>query len=258
MPKKPEPKSAPKPSKKPASPKKKSPLGILPTIKQAAPNARRPTPNPPLTDEVVEEFAQAFARMHDILEESAANIRALDRARLNGIGIKKQGFVERAYGFARELPQFLPTYLTNEKFGEDFQYFMHLNTLCDMCGNLREYLWNLTMQSADVSYTDALEFYASIREAAKRRIDGSETAHRELEVFFKKSKGEHAGEGCAGGETKKQLKRDFMAILSGKRDGKIAIENVKPHVTAGVRKVVDEKFTDRERFTETKAGEIQE
>ena len=37
-------------------------------------------------------------------------------------------------------------------------------------------------------YTDALEFYDSVRSAAKRRIDAAESIHAELEVFFQKRK----------------------------------------------------------------------
>ena len=91
-------------------------------------------------------------------------------------------------------------------------------------------------QAADVVYTDALEFYASAREAAKRRVDAAETIHNDLESFFKHKKAE--------GEkpTEKKLKSDLNALLHGKRDGKIVIENVKPKLIGGKHKVIDEEF----------------
>jgi hypothetical protein len=269
MPKKPEPKSTPKkPAAKPKSPeatlskpsKKPQFPDILPAQsagKQSGTNARRPTPNEPLSDELMEAIAEAFVRIRGFLEDASVNIRALDRARLNGVGIKKQGFIERAYTAAYENEQFLPQYLTTAKFGGDFHYFTNLNILYEMVSQLREFIWNLTLQGADVSYTDALEFYAAIREAAKRRIDGAETVYKYLEPFFK-GKGGSASGNCPGMETKKQLKRDFMALLRGKRDGKIVVENIKPQAAAGVRKVVDEKFTGSARVSKTEEGEEKE
>jgi hypothetical protein len=44
-------------------------------------------------------------------------------------------------------------------------------------------IWNITLQSADIVYIDALEFYASVREAAKRRVDAAETMFKDLEQF---------------------------------------------------------------------------
>jgi hypothetical protein len=117
---------------------------------------------------------------------------------------------------------------------------------------LREFIWNLTLQAADITYTDALEFYASVREAAKRRIDGAETIHRELEVFFRRTR-------AKGDEpTGKELERDIKALIHGKRDGKIVIENIKPKLTGGGRKVIDEKFTDSGQFKEIDEGKITE
>jgi hypothetical protein len=86
---------------------------------------------------------------------------------------KKHGFTERTSDFAVENLQFLPQYLSIDKFRDDYQYFVNLRVLFEASSQLREFIWNLTLQAADITYTDALEFYASVREAAKRRIDGA-------------------------------------------------------------------------------------
>jgi hypothetical protein len=71
-------------------------------------------------------------------------------------------------------------------------------------------------------YTDALESYASVCEASKRRVDAVESLYKELEIFFKRKKGESET------TTEKKLIRDAKAIAHGKKDGKIVIENVRP------------------------------
>jgi hypothetical protein len=46
----------------------------------------------------------------------------------------------------------------------------------------------------------------------------------------------------------KQTLRDANALLHGKRDGKIVIENVNPKLTGGKHKVIDEKFDNSDRI----------
>jgi hypothetical protein len=191
--------------------------------------------------------------LKNILDDYAQHLRALDRRRLNGVGVRKLGFIERAYEIALENAEFLPHYLTIDRFGTDIQYFMDFRSLVDLTDQIREKLWNITIQSSDIAYTDALEFYASVREAAKRRVDAAETIFNELSIFFK-SHGRRPEEE----PTEKQAKRDFNSLLHGRHDGKLVIENVKPKLSGGKRKIVDETFKDVAEFKETEEGEIKE
>jgi hypothetical protein len=197
-------------------------------------------------------LTEDFTNIKVALEAYAAHLRALDRKRLNGVGIKKQGFIERALEIAKENPEFLPNYLTLERFIEENKYFTEFRNLFDTSGQIRELIWNITMESSDVDYTNALDYYASVREAAKRRVDAAESPHKELAVFFKRNKplGEEP--------TKKQTKRDLNALMNGRKDGKIVVENNKPKVTGGVHKKKKKKFTNNEQYKDTDHGEIRE
>jgi hypothetical protein len=218
--------------------------------------ARRPPNNPNVPKTFIEMLTHDMGAIKEMLESFAAHLRSLDRKRLNGVGIKKQGFIERAYEFAQENPEFLPHYLTLAKFKEDGEYFLSFRMLVDLTDQIRELLWNITIESSDVWYTDALEFYSSVKEAAKRRVDPAETIYNALEVFFRKSK--RLGEDGKPLLTKKKLERDERAVASGKKDGRIVIENVRPKMTGGVHKVIDETFSDSEQYKETAEGEIKE
>jgi len=110
------------------------------------------------------------------------------------------------------------------------------------------------MQAADMVYTDALEFYASVREAASRRVDAAESIHSELATFFA-SRGRRAG---SDEPTEEEVEQDMKALLHGKKDGKIVVENIKPKVSGGKHKVVDEKFTNEAQFRENMEWEIKE
>jgi hypothetical protein len=133
---------------------------------------------------------------------------------------------------------------------------MDFRSLTDLTAQIREKLWNITIQSSDIAYTDALEFYASVREAAKRRVDAAETIYGELSTFFK-SMGKRTEDGEAAPTEKKAI-RDFKSLMHGKHDGILVIENRKPKLTGGKRKIVDETFKDMAEFKDTEEGEIKE
>jgi hypothetical protein len=80
-----------------------------------------------------------------ILDDYAQHLYALDRKRLNGVGVRKLGFIERVYEIALENAEFLPHYLTIDRFGTDIQYFMDFRSLTDLTNQIREKLWNITI-----------------------------------------------------------------------------------------------------------------
>jgi hypothetical protein len=221
--------------------------------KQLSTLTRRPPNNPEMPEDMIQSIIAGLTYMKSVLEEHAAHLRALDRRRLNGVGIKKLGFIERALELAREDPEFLPHYLTLDKFEEDNVYFTNVRSMFDLTRQIQELFWNIVIEASDVLYTDALEFYASVREAAKRRVDPAETIHAELFRFFK-SKGMRQGEE----PTEKQIKRDVNALLKGKKDGKVIIKNKKPIIEGGKRTVIDETFKDSIQIKKTDEEDIED
>jgi hypothetical protein len=224
-----------------------------PVIKAANVNTRRPAVTPAVPPLKAGKIAEDLNAIKTTLEDYAAHLRALDRKRLNGVGIKKQGFIQRALEFAIENPEFLPHYLTLQKFHKDDEYFQSFRMMCDTSQQIHELLWNITIEASDMVYTDGLEYYASVREAAKRRVDAAETIHAGLSVFFK-SHGRRPEED----PTQKQEKRDFNSLLHGKKDGRLVIENITPKITAGKRKVIDQTFRDNIQFQDTEEADFKE
>ena len=226
-------------------------------VTNATTGTRRPPNNPEVPALVIKALNDDLNNIKEALDTYAKHLRALDRKRLNGVGIKKLGFIERAYELALENGEFLPHYLTLDRFGNDFEYFLDFRALTDTTAQIREQLWNITIQSADIAYTDALEFYSSVREAAKRRVDAAETLYAALFPFFK----EHGKRGVNGEEaepTKKEELREFKGLQRGTHDGVLVIENEKPKLTGGKHKFMDESFKDTEQFKESEEGEIRE
>jgi len=216
------------------------------------PTTKRPPNNPDMPDQTIYELNRDLNDIRGTLDNYSRHLRALDRKRLNGVGIKKLGFIERTYEHALENEEYLPHYLTIQRFGNDIRYFIDFRALLDLTRQIEEKLWNIVIESADVAYTDALEYYAYVRESAKRRVDAAEAIYNDLSVFFKHKRTFHEE------VTEKQLKRDFNALLHSKKDGIIQIENVKPKLVGGKHKVVDETFNNTAKYKSVVDGEIVE
>jgi hypothetical protein len=125
-----------------------------------------------------------------------------------------------------------------------------------VCRSLEEKAWNINVESSDMIYTDALEYYSQVQDAAKRRIDSAESIYNELHGFFRRGPMESDLGDAA--PTKKQVKRDVNALMKGTKDGEVIIKNVKPKTTGGTHEVIDETFKDKASFKETDEGSFKE
>ena len=245
------------PVKKPAARKKtaapvKKPAAKPPEGQPWHLEDRRPSPNPDLPDESIDAIEQALVGIKRELDNHAALLRPLDRARLNSIGIKRLGLLQRSLEYINENEEFLPRYLTSDRLMEDARYYQRISVLSDLSKQAHEMLKNITLEAADAIFSDILKFYASVREAAKRRIDPAETINKDLETFFTRKKGE------GGAPTQKKAIRDAKALIEGRRDGKIAAEHIKPKLAGGKHEIIDETFKDSASFKETESTNNEE
>jgi len=216
------------------------------------PEIKRPPNTPFIPQQTITEVTLLLAQAKEKLEEYAAHLRALDRKRLNKIGVKREGFAQRAFRLAMDNPEFLPNYLTRVRYIDDYDHYVLMQTAVDEDKQVSELLRNLNTENEDVFYTDGLDYYAAVKEAAKRRVDASEALYEDLSPFFKHKKAPNAP------ETKKQQLRDIKGYVKGTKEGIAVVENIKPVMQSGVHKVIDEQFKDTERFRNTEQGEIDE
>jgi hypothetical protein len=186
------------------------------------------------------------------LNSYAANLRALDRQRHNGVGLKREGFIEAALRIATKFPQYYPHWLDTAKFQSDLALFNAVKSLVEVCRSLEEKAWNINVEASDMVYTDALEYYSQVQDAAERRIDSAESLYNELHSFFRH------GKRPADDPTEAETERDARSLLKGRKDGKVVIENIKPKLTGGMHKVVDETFKNKAQFKESEEGRITE
>jgi len=242
-----------KPTTKKTATKKPTAKKTANTKKASAkPTTRRPDANLPPTVDTIDGMTNTILNIISALDYYAANLRALDRQRHNGVGLKRLGFIEAALRLSGKFPQYFPHWLTTQKFQADLDLFNAVRSLVEVCRSLEEKAWNINIEASDMVYTDALEYYSQVQDAARRRVDSAESIYNELHDFFRRGPME-------GDEpTQKKAKKDFNAVLKGKKDGIVMAKNVKPKTTGGKHEVIDETFNDSASFKETKEGEITE
>jgi hypothetical protein len=201
---------------------------------------------------VIRQITQFLIGMIKELDDYAANLRGLDRQRHNGVGMKRLGFIEAALRLGEKFPQYYPHWLDTAKFQYDLDIYNGVRSLVEVCRSLEEKVWNINIEASDMVYTDALEYYSQVQDAAERRIDSAETLYAELNKFFRH------GEMESGQPSEKKIKRDADALLHGRKSGEVIIKNVKPKTVGGKREVIDETFRDGASFKESGEGEIRE
>jgi hypothetical protein len=96
----------------------------------------------------------------------------------------------------------------------------------------------------------ALMYYNSVRELARRQVPGAQAVFRQLQPFFRRPRRQKDE------PTEPEVERDVKALLLGKKDGKIVIENEKPRMTGGKHVVVDDMHKDKGAWKESESGEI--
>jgi hypothetical protein len=65
--------------------------------------------------------------------------------------------------------------------------FNAIRSIVEVCRSFEEKAWNINVESSDMIYTDALEYYSQVQDAARRRIDSAESIYNELHGFFRLS-----------------------------------------------------------------------
>jgi hypothetical protein len=201
---------------------------------ELVPAHRSPPRDPSLPVRTAKELYEDFDDIRRSLEKYAFGLRPLDRRRLKGVGIATQGFISRAFDSAVNLPGALPEYTPIEKFRRNYAAFEDFHSLLILSKQIEKTLMNITMVTANIAYEDALDFYGAVNKGAKKGMETYVTVYNDLFKFFKKGKREGAA------PTQEKVIRDARALLRGKKDGRVVIENVSPKIIGGEHEVVDE------------------
>jgi hypothetical protein len=186
--------------------------------------------SPETTQAIIDLIEEAIT----LFEDYGNQFRPIERMRKNGLGLRNFGFTEHAYANARRNPQFVPSYLDMDVFNQAMADFVSKRDIMGWVRQLNTLVRDGMRVPADAAYGYALEYYGALREAVRRGVVGAEAEFAELSPFFKRTKNSNKP------PTEAQLEKDLHALLHGKKDGKIIVENETPKTQKSKRIVIDE------------------
>ena len=182
--------------------------------------------------------------MGDFKNISENNLTSLQRRRKIGAGIRNYGFIDKVSDLAEANPKFVQFFdIDNLK-----NAIRNIEVCRDIVILLQAFtrvVSNSMMVYSDDAFQMALIFYNMVREMSRRGDPEAMEIFDALRPFFRRPRRASAE------PTAKDLERDLHALIHGKADGKIVVENETPKITGGARKVVDEVRRGRAAIKET-------
>ena len=190
--------------------------------------------------EIIESELKAYAK----LIENDLN-RPADRRRRIGAGIRNYGFMDKTSDLALANPQFNPASF-------DGNQLKTIIRKIELCRNLLALLQQFSREVSDdlltlgnEGFSLSLLYYSSVRELARRNDTGAQAVFNMLRPFFRRPNPEKEK------PTEPEVERNVRALLKGKKEGKVVIENEKPHLTGGKHIVIDETQKAKGAWKET-------
>jgi hypothetical protein len=191
------------------------------------------------------------SNMSDFEDITKSNLTTAQRRRKIGPGTQNYGFVDKVSDLAEVNLKYTSFFgITNLK-----NCIRNVETCRDLAIALLAFYriaTNAMLIYSDDAYSMALIFYNLVKEMSRQGDPVAIELYRDLKTHFKKKK--------RGSDepTEMEIERDARALLHGKKDGRIVIENITPKKTSGLHKVVDETFKGKAAFKETDEGGIDE
>ncbi|MDR0473078.1 MAG: hypothetical protein LBH43_05360 [Treponema sp.] len=189
--------------------------------------------------------------IHDFKTMADDRLTALQRRRKIGPGTRNYGFVDKVSDLADSNP--------------DYAHFFSISDLKNCIRNVENcrdlvilltafarLVTNTLMIYSDDAYGMASNYYHMVKEMSGRGDAEAMELYRDLKTTFKKAKR------ASSEPTEKQALKDANAFIHGTKDGLLLIENVKPKLEGGKRRIIDEKLSGSKRFKESGEGELDE
>jgi hypothetical protein len=200
--------------------------------------------------EAIEHFLSTINGVTDDFRYLSDNIlRPSERRRKIGAGIRNWGFMNKTSELANTKPEFAEIF-DLQSFNNCIKNIADCRSLITCAQTLIRVVTDSMMTYSNEAYSFSLLYYQTVRQLAQRDVPGALEVFRQLQPFFRRPRNTQAQ------PTAKQIERDMRALLHGKKDGKIVVENEMPHLTEGKRELIDDVHKPHGAWKETEHGTI--
>jgi len=108
-----------------------------------------------------------------------------DHQSLYILGRKSTQFVQRSVESVRQNPELAPSFLDAEVLENNYMLYNNLLTILEPVQQLERMIADTSMVAGNLAYKDALDYYNSVKRAAKSNVPGAEAVNENLKVRFK-------------------------------------------------------------------------
>lgn len=142
----------------------------------------------PIPDEVINEANELLNKTLAVLNPYLIALTPAERQSIPKMSDKSLPFVEKTIAYGNSAPQFVPRYMDTEALETDRKTYDQLIPLFRMVKMLSDGLDDTSMQAGGACFSNALNYYNSIKQAARIDVPGAKTIHEDLRKRFVKSK----------------------------------------------------------------------
>jgi len=95
-------------------------------------------------------------------------------------------YVEKTLAYAQSSPQFVPSYMDVEALFMDMKAHGQLTPILRTVKQLHDGLDDTTMEAGAESYVNSLNYYNSVKQAAKNNVPGAKAIYEDLRQRFER------------------------------------------------------------------------
>ena len=145
-----------------------------------------------IPEPVINEATQLLNNAVTVLIPYIIALSPAERRAAPKMSDKTRPFVEKTIAYCDSAPQFVPPYMSKEALKTDMTVYNQLIPLFRVVKQLSDGLDDTTMQAGAECYTNALNYYNSVKQATKSDVPGAKAICEDLRKRFVKTKPDEA------------------------------------------------------------------
>jgi len=144
--------------------------------------------NSSVPEPVINEATQLLNNALTVLKPYLIALTSAERMTIPKMSDKTLPFVDKTLAYSSSSPQFVPPYMNLEALAADHKTYEQLIPLFRLVKQLSNGLDDTTMQAGAECYSNALNYYNSVKQAARMDVPGAKTIHEDLRKRFVRTK----------------------------------------------------------------------
>ena len=141
-----------------------------------------------IPEEVIAEVTRKLSEVTASLQPYLIALTPEERRTIPKMSDKTLPFVEKTLEYCETAPQFAPPYMDREALAGDLKVTQQLNPVFRTIKAMYDGLDDTVMEAGGEGYINALNYYNSVKQAAKMNVPGAKSIYEDLSKRFEKAK----------------------------------------------------------------------